>query len=93
MGKKMNILNKYSKQLTYIVLGLQVLGMVLAIEIGGWFTLLYIGINLAWGVWWCYKNFALIDTVSDYILGQAKGKPYYKGQPIKEKKKKKSTQR
>lgn len=75
--------------MNYIILGLQLVGLILAVDIGGWFAIIYIGINLAWAGWWCYNNWDLLENASDVILTSVKKKAYYKGKIVKEKKKKK----
>lgn len=64
----------------------QLLLLVLSIEVGGWFLTIYIGVIVIWAIYWSYKNWWLLKSISNYILYSAIGKKFLDKQVAEAKK-------
>lgn len=80
-----NYIKKHSSILFII---LQALLIAVAFELGGWFLILYIVVNIIWGIYWAYKNRDLLFLITDMFLGQATGKAFYRNKVVEDVKKK-----
>jgi hypothetical protein len=76
------------KILNYIIIVAQMLLLVVAIEVGGWWLVIYLIINGALGIWWSYKHWFMIRTFTDYILGKQLGVTFLNGKVMKDVKRK-----
>lgn len=79
------------KTINYILLALQLLLLAVALDLGGWWLIIYLTLNLIWAVYWSYNNWWILKSVSETLLHMGLGKEYLKYK-VEESKKKNTKQ-